>query len=160
MGGGGEGGGGPCHAERFHAKLSTNQHTPPPTCPPSPTNGLALSTCLSVNQPIRPQNEDTEEEEEQTDSRWCWENPPSLLQFRPVMFRSYLSLLLLLFTLLTSPTFISVPAQFLHFPQCLLSASRKVKAADERKFISRVFRLLVWKLFFSYIIYYIYFIIS
>lgn len=64
------GGGLPCHAERFHAKLSTSRHTPPPTCPPSPTNGLALSTCLSANQPIRPQNEDTEEEEEeQADSR-------------------------------------------------------------------------------------------
>ena len=32
----------PCHAERCHAD--------PPTCPLSPTNGLPLSTCLSVNQ--------------------------------------------------------------------------------------------------------------
>ncbi|KAG7239569.1 hypothetical protein INR49_028720 [Caranx melampygus] len=60
--GGGEGRA-PCHAEHFHAKLSTNQHISQPTCPPSPTNGLALSTCLSVNQPIRPQSEDTAEEE-------------------------------------------------------------------------------------------------
>lgn len=62
VGGWGWGGGAPCHAEHFHAKLSTNQHISQPTCPPSPTNGLALSTCLSVNQPIRPQSEDTAEE--------------------------------------------------------------------------------------------------
>lgn len=61
-------------------KLFTNQDTPPPTCPPSPTNGLALSTCLSANQPIRPQNEDTEVEG-QTDSGASWKFRP--LQFRP-----------------------------------------------------------------------------
>lgn len=82
----------PCHAERFHAKLIHQPLRSPPTCPPSPTNGLALSTCLSANQPIRPQNEDTEEEEEQADSRCCWENPPSLLHLRPVIVRSHLLL--------------------------------------------------------------------
>lgn len=31
---------------------SDQPHKTPPTCPPSPTNGLLLSTCLSENQPI------------------------------------------------------------------------------------------------------------
>lgn len=47
---------------------------PPPTCPPSPSNGPALSG----NQPIRAQNEETEEEG-QTDSGGA----PSLGPLRP-----------------------------------------------------------------------------
>lgn len=77
-----------------------HQPPPPPTCPPSPASGPPLSTCLSANQPTRPQNEDTEEGGGQTDS-----GAPPRLQLRPAA------------------------AVRPHFPECTLSVATLGSAA-------------------------------
>lgn len=92
---------------------------PPPTCPPSPSSGPALSTCLSGNQPIRAQNEDTEEVG-QTDSG----SAPSRGQLRPAAFGRQSSV-----------------TDGLQFPQCTAESQRRLQEnslkMDDSKTASR-----------------------